>query len=151
MKRIFLFFIVFFCFYNSQAQLLSGKKEYTRKDSLRGTLYEERSCFDARKYTLNLSIDIAKKYLSGSVIMKLKAVADFQKIQLDLYKEMDVEKVMMGSLQLMHERFDNHFYILFPTKIEKGKEMLLFYTYFVVIGTLISQMLRNADLLDFIF
>jgi aminopeptidase N len=36
---------------------------------------------------------------------------------------MDVEKVMMGSLQLMHERFDNHFYILFPTKIEKGKEI----------------------------
>jgi aminopeptidase N len=123
MKRIFLFFIAIICFYNSQAQLLSGKKEYTRKDSLRGTLFEERSCFDARKYTLTLNVDIAKKHLSGSVLMKLKAVSDFKKIQLDLYKEMGVDKVMWGNVQLIHERFDNHFYVLFPTKIEKGKEI----------------------------
>lgn len=123
MRRIFLLFITIICFYNLQAQLLSGKKEYTRKDSLRGTLFEERSCFDARKYTLTLNVDVAKKYLSGSVLMKLKAASDFKKIQLDLYKEMVVDKVMWGNVQLMYERFDNHFYVLFPTKIEKGKEI----------------------------
>lgn len=123
MKKYILFFVAFISILSVQSQLLSGKKEYTRKDSLRGTLYEERSCFDARKYTLSLNVDIAKKQLSGSVLMKLKAVNDFKKIQLDLYKEMGVEKVMMSNVQLMHERFDNHFYVYFPNEIEKGKEI----------------------------
>lgn len=123
MKKYILFFVAFISILSVQSQLLSGKKEYSRKDSLRGTLYEERSCFDVRKYTLSLNVDIAKKQLSGSVLIKLKAVNDFKKIQLDLYKEMGVEKVVMQQTQLMHERFDNHFYVYFPNEIEKGKEI----------------------------
>ena len=68
--RHLLFFILFSIFQFSNAQLLSGKeKNYTRKDSLRGSLRPERKDYDVKKYDLFVKVDPENKYISDNSIV----------------------------------------------------------------------------------
>ena len=65
MKKLTLLFVVFIhLILNANAQLMDGKKSFSRKDTLRGTLSAERINYDVKHYLLDIKIDIEKK--SGS-------------------------------------------------------------------------------------
>ena len=51
------------------SQLLKEKKEYTRYDSLLGTITPMRA-YDVTYYKLNLDIDLEKKNMSGMAMME---------------------------------------------------------------------------------
>ncbi len=121
MKHIFTFLIVLLNFSFSSAQLMDGKPQsFSRKDSLRGTLSVFRSCYDVSYYHLNISINIDEKKISGYNKIKFKSVENFNKIQVDLFENLSVDKIIYHGKNLNFKREFNAVFIEFPTEIKKG-------------------------------
>jgi aminopeptidase N len=79
--------------------------QFTHADSLRGFLYPERSCYDVAYYNINLEVDPATKSLKGSVAISFKAMEEFNRMQVDLYPELNVESITddQGDLKWTRE------------------------------------------------
>lgn len=99
-------------------QLLSGKNEFSRKDSLRGQLTPLRTCYDVTYYHLDIDVDIPKRSIAGSNLIKFKTIQDFNRIQIDLFDNMAIDKILYRGKQLKYTREFNAIFIDFPTQIK---------------------------------
>jgi len=106
----------------ANAQLLQGKQEFTRADTLRGTLSPERTCYDLNYYHLDVKIDIENKSISGSNEFNFTATKDFSLLQFDLFSNLKVEKVVYKGQELPFKREFNAVFVTFPAAIKKGKK-----------------------------
>lgn len=114
----------------ANAQLISGKDHFTRGDTLRGMLTSIRSCYDVNFYGLDVRVNIDKKYISGSNLFRFTATEDFQRLQFDLFENLNIEKVIYKGKSLAYSRSFNAVFIEFPEKINAGKkdEFTVFYS-----------------------
>lgn len=99
-------------------QLLSDKNEFSRKDSLRGQLTPLRTCYDVTYYHLDVDINIPKRSIAGSNLIKFKTIQDFNRIQIDLFDNMAIDKILYRDKQLKYTREFNAVFIDFPTQIK---------------------------------
>lgn len=106
---------------NTNAQDLVQKESFSRADSLRGYLSPMRSCYDLNYYHLDVKLDIANKFLSGSNEFRFTATADFTKLQFDLFANLKVEKVIYKGKSLPFKREFNAVFVDFPL-IKKGSK-----------------------------
>lgn len=121
MKKILLILLIGF-------QTINAQETFTRKDSLQGGLHKERTCFDVLRYDLNIKIDIDNKHISGFNSIDFEVVASTQKIQIDLFKNMQVDSIVYQKTKLSFVREYNAVFINFPTELKKGaKETIRFY------------------------
>jgi aminopeptidase N len=102
------------------AQLLQDKKQFSRPDSLRGTLTPLRSCYDINYYHLDVKVDIPNKFISGSNEFKFTATQDFNKLQFDLFSNLRVDKVVYHGSELPFKREFNAVFVSFPKTIKKA-------------------------------
>ncbi|SMC81507.1 M1 family metallopeptidase [Pedobacter nyackensis] len=102
------------------AQLLQNKKNFSRADSLRGTLTPLRSCYDINYYHLDVKVDIPNKFISGTNEFKFTAMQDFNKLQFDLFSNLKVDKVVYNGSELPFKREFNAVFVSFPKAIKKG-------------------------------
>ncbi|WP_400261102.1 M1 family metallopeptidase [Sphingobacterium sp. SG20118] len=114
----YLFVFLFLLPFITKAQLLSNKEEFSRKDSLRGQLTPLRTCYDVTYYHLDIDIDIKKRSISGSNLIKFKTIADFNRIQIDLFDNMAIDKILYKGKKLKYTREFNAVFIDFPSKIK---------------------------------
>ncbi|RME95126.1 MAG: M1 family peptidase [Bacteroidetes bacterium] len=96
--------------------------KFTEADTLRGALRPERTCYDVTFYHLNIEVDLADRALDGYVDMSYVAVEDFERLQVDLFANMDLEKVWWGTQSLPFERIHNAVFISFPQTQTKGSQ-----------------------------
>lgn len=89
---LFISFAITLC---SPAQ--SQTNDFTRADSLRGMLTPLRTCYDITYYHLDVRIDPATQSLSGSNRIHFKVVDDFEKMQIDLFDNMTIEKILLDD------------------------------------------------------
>lgn len=109
-------------------QTINAQETFTRKDSLQGGLHKERTCFDVLRYDLNIKIDIDNKHISGFNSIDFEVVAPTQKIQIDLFKNMQVDSIVYQKTKLSFVREHHAVFINFPTELKKGaKETIRFY------------------------
>jgi aminopeptidase N len=73
-------------------------------------------------YNLNVDVDIAKKYLTGWVEIYFTATEPFDTMQIDLYQNMRINKIILGNNYLQFTRKYNAVFITMPRKIEKGEK-----------------------------
>ena len=106
----------------ANAQLLQGKQEFTRADTLRGMLSPERTCYDLNYYHLDVKIDIENKSISGSNEFNFTATKDFTLLQFDLFSNLKVEKVVYNGQELPFKREFNAVFVTFPGTVKKGKK-----------------------------
>nr|WP_322973759.1 M1 family metallopeptidase [Pedobacter sp. MR2016-24] len=106
----------------ANAQLLQGKQEFTRADTLRGMLSPERTCYDLNYYHLDVKIDIENKSISGSNEFNFTATKDFILLQFDLFNNLNVEKVVYNGQELPFKREFNAVFVTFPGTVKKGKK-----------------------------
>ena len=124
--RYLLFFILFSFFQFSNAQLLSGKeKNYTRKDSLRGSLRPERTDYDVKKYDLFVKVNPEKKYISGVNKISFKTSAKLPKLQIDLFENMKIDSILFRGKKLKFNREFNAVFVEFEKAIKKNKKRTL--------------------------
>jgi len=76
----------------------------TRADILRGADGRYRANNDLLFYHLDIRVDPGKKFISGRNTIRFKMVKDDTRIQLDLYANLDVDRILLGKTTLKYER-----------------------------------------------
>jgi aminopeptidase N len=117
----------------TQAQsLINQKKQYTRADTLRGSLRPERTCYDVTYYELDVKIDTGKRSVTGSNRMVYKAVEDFTTLQLDLFDNMKVIAITAAGKELRYRREYNAIFVEMPETVKAGTTGELLVNYYGV-------------------
>jgi aminopeptidase N len=76
---------------------LETNRPPTRLEILRGALTPLRTCYDVTSYHLDIRVDPAAKFIKGSNRIGFKAVEDFEKLQLDLFTNLTIEKIVFDD------------------------------------------------------
>lgn len=93
--------------------------DFDRADTLRGMLRPERSCYDVTFYDLDIRIDIRERRIEGHVDIHFHALEDFDRLQIDLYRNMKVRSIEWQGLTLPFQREEDAIFISFPPQ-KKG-------------------------------
>ncbi|MCF6403087.1 carboxypeptidase-like regulatory domain-containing protein [Chitinophaga filiformis] len=95
---------------------------FTRADTLRGTLSPLRSCYDVRFYDLDVDVNMESRSIAGSNKIRFKVVEPFNRMQIDLYANMRIEKIMYGGQPLSFTREEDAVFVRFPVTLPAGSE-----------------------------
>ena len=98
----------------------SRPKGFTRADTLRGKLTPLRTCYDVLFYDLNVSVDPTTKTVRGNNKMRFRAMQDFDHLQVDLFANMKIEKILFHSKALSFTREFNAVFVEFPSLVTTG-------------------------------
>ena len=80
-----LLFLTLICSLSSCSQgLLGEKSNFTRQDTLRGSITPERIWWDLTYYHLEVNVNPDKKYISGKNTIKYKVLSANKTMQIDL-------------------------------------------------------------------
>ena len=104
---------------------------FTRADTLRGMLTPERTCYDVTYYHLDVRIDPQAHTIRGSNTIRFKVVTAFDRMQVDLFKNMSIEKITLdGRGSLAFTREYNAFFIQLPSVLQQNTEheIVVFYS-----------------------
>jgi aminopeptidase N len=111
MRKILLSFILMV------AAIFSYAQTFTKGDTLRGMLTPLRTCYDVVYYDLDVKVDIANKYLSGSTLFKFKATQNFSRLQFDLFDNMQIDAVVYHGDTLPFTREFNAVFVDFKSPV----------------------------------
>ena len=102
----------------------------TRGDILRGEYGRYRANNDLLFYHLNVRVDPEKKTISGSNTIRFQMLKDDTRIQLDLYANLNVDRIMLGTSALKFSRELNTVFVDFPDTLTTGRkyEIEFFYS-----------------------
>ncbi len=75
------------------AQLLKKKPAFTKADTLRGSLNENRDWWDVLRYDITVKPDYEKKEIEGNVTITFKALKKGSQLQIDLQEPLIVDNV----------------------------------------------------------
>src|SRR5215475_5820749 len=95
-------------------------KPPSHADILRGEYGRYRANNDLLFYHLDLRVDPEKKWIGGKNTIRFKMLQDDSRIQLDLFANLNVDKITMGSSTLHYERELGAVFIDFPQTLKRG-------------------------------
>jgi aminopeptidase N len=107
----------------------STERPPTRLDMLRGEYGRYRANNDLLSYHLDVRVDPERKSISGKNTIRFRMLAPDSRIQLDLYANLRVERILLGSTPLEYERDLNTVYVNFPAPLEGGREYTIDFFY----------------------
>jgi aminopeptidase N len=94
--------LIFFLFsiVSIKAQLLLEKNNFTKQDTLRGSITPERAWWDVTYYHLNIKVEPDKKFISGSNTIQYKVIDTQKNLQIDLQPPLKITKVVQDGEEL---------------------------------------------------
>jgi aminopeptidase N len=105
-------FICMACLLQAEAQQLNEPSlVFTRADTLRGALRPERTCYDVHYYGLNVRVDPTYRTVAGSVRVSFHILSASQRMQLDLYQNMVIDRIEMDGEVLTYERDEDAVFV----------------------------------------
>ncbi|HYT49140.1 MAG TPA: M1 family metallopeptidase [Pyrinomonadaceae bacterium] len=117
----------------AQTQQRTASSTPTHADILRGEYGRYRANNDLLFYHLDIRVDPAKKFVSGKNTIRFKMLKDDTRIQLDLYDNLRVDKIVQVfdgqnrgisatlSIPLKYERDSGAVFIDFPQTLKAGR------------------------------
>ena len=96
------------------------QRTYTRADVLRGAYGPYRANNDLLSYDLTVRVDPEKMFISGKNTIRFRMLKDDSRIQLDLFANLDVDKILQGATPLKYEREFNAVFVDFPRPLRKN-------------------------------
>ena len=93
----------------------------TRANILRGEYGRYRANNDLLSYNLDIRIDPDKKTIDGKNTIRFKMLKDDTRIQLDLYANLNVDKIILAGKTLKYERDLGAVFVDFPTALKAGR------------------------------
>lgn len=107
----------------------NSQEIFTRQDTLRGSITKERGWWDVKYYHLDIKVNPADSTISGSNTIRYQVLKEYNKMQIDLQKPMEIYKVIQDGKELKYERDGNTFFIelVEPQVIRDIKEITVFY------------------------
>src|ERR1041384_5490305 len=107
-------------FLNSVVAQTPPQQTPSRADILRAEYSQWRANNDLLSYDLDIRVDPEKKFINGKNTIRVKMLKDDTRIQLDLYANLIVDKIMLGSTPLKYSRALGTVYVDFPVALRKG-------------------------------
>ena len=101
----------------------------SRADVLRGEYGRYRANNDLLFYHLDVRVDPVAKRITGRNTIRFRMLARDSRIQLDLYDNMTIERIMLGSTTLKYERELNAVFVDFPQPLDAGREYTIGVSY----------------------
>ncbi|MDG1729191.1 MAG: M1 family metallopeptidase [Algibacter sp.] len=103
-------------FLNAQGLLLE-KNNFTRQDTLRGSITPERAWWDLTYYHLDIKVDPDNKFISGKNTIQYKVLEQDSVLQIDLQSPMKLLKAVQNgkALKIKHDG-NAHFISLFENQ-----------------------------------
>ena len=99
-------------------------QEFTYSDSLRGNLSEFRSCYDVYYYDLDITVDdYQQKIINSYNNIHIKALSNFQTIQIDLFENLKIHSIQFEHKKLEFQRIHNAVFINFPRIINENEKI----------------------------
>lgn len=99
-------------------------QEFTYSDSLRGNLSEFRSCYDVYYYDLDVTVDDQQQKIINSYNnIHIKALSNFQTIQIDLFENLKIHSIQFEHKKLEFQRIHNAVFINFPRLIYENEKI----------------------------
>ncbi len=113
----------------ARAQLGENKEEFTRADTLRGSLNENRTWWDVLHYSIAVTPDFDKRTIKGKVDIQFKVLRPGKRMQIDLQDPMLLTKAYLGDTKLSYTRDGNVYYLDIPVNLAKGSTQKLALAY----------------------
>jgi aminopeptidase N len=112
-KNIFLTLVLIFVIvFSINAQgLLSNKNNFTKQDTLRGSITPERAWWDLTYYHLDIDVKPDEKYISGKNTIQYKVLKSHEVMQIDLQAPLKITKVLQGEKELTVKHDGNAHFI----------------------------------------
>ncbi len=101
----------------------------TKAQLLRGEYGRYRANNDLLFYNLSVRIDPVQKTIKGTNAIKFKMLKDDNRIQLDLYDNLNIDKITMGSKTLKYTRELGTVFVDFPQTLRAGKVYSIDFAY----------------------
>ncbi len=106
-----------------KAQFFQNQQEFTRQDTLRGSITPERAWWDLTYYHLDVMVDLEDSTISGSNLVQYRVDSATTNImQIDLQPPMVIEEVSQDGMDLEFEREGNVYFITLQKKQIIGEE-----------------------------
>ena len=103
------------------SQSLSAQSVPTHANVLRGEYGRYRANNDLLSYSLDIRIDPVKKFVTGKNSIRFKMLKDDSRLQLDLYDNLNVDKITMGPDTLKYSRDSGAVLVDFPKTLKAGR------------------------------
>ena len=112
------------------AQSFAQAPEFTRQDTLRGSITPERAWWDLTYYHLEVNVDIATKTFTGQNAIHYTVLEEGSSMQIDLQPPLEITKVLQGKKELNYTRDGNAYFIEITGKQNKGdkNKLTVFYS-----------------------
>tara|TARA_B110000908_G_C10250817_1_gene451929 strand:+ start:831 stop:2498 length:1668 start_codon:yes stop_codon:yes gene_type:complete len=124
--RIYLSILLLILSFQLEAQLLDGaKQKFTKADTLRGALRPERTCFDVNYYELNIDLAIEPRAISGSNKMFFTTIENFRTLQIDLFENMQIDRIIFKGKELSFHREFNAVFVEFREELLVGSQEMI--------------------------
>ena len=120
MIRYFIFLFLLINFRSNSQDIFAEKKNFTRQDSLRGSITKEREWWDLIYYHLDIKVKPDKKYIEGHNTVKFQVLSPNQVIQIDLQEPLKITQVIENGKKLKFKREGNAYFIYLNKKQFKG-------------------------------
>ena len=101
--------------------IFQEKNNFTRQDTLRGTITPERSWWDLNYYHLDIKVDPEKKTIKGSNTVGYTVLKSNKLMQIDLQEPMEITAVKQNNKSLDFSREGNAYFIELKKKQKPGK------------------------------
>ena len=124
MSRLFILLFILLSTVNNQtlAQGIFGEKNnFTRQDTLRGTITDERSWWDLNYYHLDIKVDPEKRTIKGSNTVGYTVLNSNKLMQIDLQEPLNITSVKQNNKSLNFTREGNAYFIELKKKQKVGK------------------------------
>jgi hypothetical protein len=95
--------------------------EPTAADLLRGAYGPYRSNNDLLSYDLDVRVDPAKKFISGTNRIRFRMLQDDSRVQIDLVAALNVDGITLGNRDLTYAREFNAVFVDFPERLKRGR------------------------------
>jgi len=91
-----------------------AKGQFTRQDTLRGSITPERAWWDLTYYHLDIEVNPARKTITGSNTIQYRVLEPGQRMQIDLQPPMEITRVSQNGQELDYERDGNAWFVSLP-------------------------------------
>ena len=107
MKRCISLLLFFLTFCNGLAQ----QSNFSKQDTLRGSITPERVWWDLLHYNLDFKVSPSSKSIEGSNLIRYEVLSQNQLMQIDLQPPMEITSVLENNKELNYNREGNVYYI----------------------------------------
>ena len=111
----------FLIVFSSLIGTITKAQDFTKEDTLRGSLNENRIWWDVLYYDIEVNPDFDSKTITGKTIITFSALGG-QTMQIDLQKPMTVDQIEYNRTKLKFKQSGNITLVFFPHKIKSTNE-----------------------------